>query len=104
MRGQHAGHQIGDRDADPKRRTVRIASDAHQAALGLHDRVVAGLESPRPRLSEAGDRRVNQLWPRVLERRVVEAEARERPGPEVLDDDIGLVEEAIDDRAAPRAA
>ena len=45
--GQHARDQIGDRDAHAKRRPIRIAGDAHQAALGLDDRVVAGLESPR---------------------------------------------------------
>ena len=46
--GQHACYQIGDRDADAKRRAVRIAGDAHEATLGLNDRVVASLESPGP--------------------------------------------------------
>ena len=40
---------------------------------------------------------MNQLWPRLFERRVIKAESRERPGSEVLDDDIRLVEETMDD-------
>ena len=37
------GHDVGDRDAEPERRSIGRAGDAHQAAFGLHDGVVSRL-------------------------------------------------------------
>ena len=43
LRREHAGDDVGDRHAEPERRAVGGAGDAHQAAFGLHHRVVARL-------------------------------------------------------------
>ena len=40
---------VGDRDAEPIRRAVRSAGDAHQAAFGLHHGVVARFVASRSR-------------------------------------------------------
>ena len=92
LSGQHARDQVGDGDTDPKRRPFRIARDAHQPAFRLHHGVVSGLGCLRAGLPESGDRCVDQLRLRVLQRRVVEAEPGQRARPEVFDDDVGLVE------------
>ena len=63
LRREHAGDDVGDGDAEPERRAVGGAGDAHQPALGLHHRVVARLVAPRAGLAEAGDRAVDE--PRV---------------------------------------
>ena len=38
--GIHAGRDIGDRDADPRRR-FRAAGDRGQSALGLHQKIIS---------------------------------------------------------------
>ena len=76
--------------------------DAHQPAFGLHHRVVPSLVPPRTGLPESGDRCVDQLRPRLFQRRIVESEPRQRARPEVLDEDVGRVEEAIDDASPVR--
>ena len=53
------GDDVGDRDAEPERRAIGVAGDAHQPALGLHHRVVSRLVPPRPGLAEARDRAVD---------------------------------------------
>ena len=54
------GRDVGDRDAEPERRAVLGAGDAHQAAFGLHHRVVAGFLRRGPDLAESRDRAVDQ--------------------------------------------
>ena len=66
--------------ATPSRygRPVGGAGDAHQAAFGLHHRVVAGLVAPRAGLAVARDRAVDDARVGRAHRRRVEADAVER--------------------------
>ena len=79
------------------RRAVGRAGDAHQPALGLHDGVVSRLAVTRARLPEAGNRRVHQARVRGSERRVVEALRRSGARPEVLHEDVSLLEKPVQD-------
>jgi hypothetical protein len=72
---------------------IGIASDAHEAAHGLDHCVVAGAIAFRSRLSEAGDRAVDQAGVELLQRRVVQAEAREPTDLEVLEQHVGALRE-----------
>src|SRR4030095_17111299 len=58
--------------------------------------VVCGVEVARAGLSESRDRGVDQFGMRLLERRVIQAKTGERSGSEVLDDDVGLIDKAVD--------
>ena len=50
---EHAGGDIGDCHAETEAGTCRIARDAHQAALALHDGIVARLLRTRSGLAES---------------------------------------------------
>ena len=51
----HPGPHVDDRGRHPDRRTAVLAEQAHQPAIGLHHRVVAGLVAQRPRRAERAE-------------------------------------------------
>src|SRR5581483_4718320 len=53
----------------------------------------------RPGLAESGDRAVDEARMLRRQRRVVEAELRQRAGAEVLDEHVGVRDEPREDRA-----
>ena len=102
LRGEHARHDIGDRDAEAERRAIGSARDAHQPAFGLHDGVVARLGASRSGLPEARDRAIDEPRMPWRHRGVVEAQPGQRAGPEVLDEHIRLRDQPLEDLAAGR--
>ena len=95
-----AGREIGDRDADPHRHGAGMAGDAHEAAHALGDLVDAGPMPVGTGLAEARDRGVDDPGIDAPHGLVVDAEAVLDPDPHVLDDDVGLLGQAEEDRAA----
>ena len=85
---EHAGRDVGDRDAEPEGRTVGRAGDAHQAALGLHHRVVTGLGPPGTRLPESRDGAVDDARMPHRDVGIAKPQPLHRPRPEVLDDNV----------------
>ena len=102
LRGEHAGDDVGDGDAEAVGRPVAGAGDAHQPAFGLHHGVVAGLGAARAGLAEPGDRAVHQPRPARRHRLVAESEPLHGAGPEVLDEHVGPVEQPLEHRAPAR--
>src|SRR5665213_1832808 len=80
-RGVHAGHVVDDGRTDLHRALARLAvdmaSDAHQAAHRLQDRVIAGAARIRPGLPKAGHRAIDDARVDRLDRIVVQPVALE---------------------------
>ena len=98
----HAGHQVGSGDANllrpAARQVVALAGDAHDAAHGLRDQIVAGAVRVGPRLAEAGDRAVDQAGVHFLERGVIEAVLGEAAHLVVLDQHIRALDQPLHHR------
>jgi hypothetical protein len=88
------GHHVEDRDPGPVRRTVRVPGEAHQPRDRLHHQVVAGVVGACAG-AETADRRVHDLGVAGGDGVVVQREALEPAGPEVLDHDVGPGGEAL---------
>ena len=103
LRREHARDDVDDGDAQAIRRAVGGTGDAHQAALGLHHRVVAGFFASGAGLAVARDRAVDDAWVARPHRRGVELKRVERAGAEVLDHHVGLRQQLLDhiERARP---
>jgi hypothetical protein len=92
--GEHAGQRVAERDPHPRRRLPGVSGDVPQPAHRLGHRGVARLLAVRPGLAVAGhpgqdDARVHRRHPVVAE-----VPPLQRPGPEVLDDDVGALDQA----------
>ena len=85
--GEQPGQQVDDRDADLRRRFLAGACDAHQAAEGLDQQVIARKVAPRSH-AERGDAAVDKAGVALAQRRLTEAETVHRARPEVLHQDI----------------
>ena len=96
-----AGEEVGNRDARPLRRPVRLAGDVHEAGHALHQVVVARPFRVGAGLAEAGDRAIDEARLSALRRLVVEAVFPEAADLEVLDEHVGARGEAAHDLAAP---
>jgi hypothetical protein len=99
-RRRHAGERVGDRVADAQWRALARARDAHHPGQALDDLVVGRGGLHRTLLAEPGDRRVHQ--PRVDRRQglVGEAEPSHDTRPEVLDQHVRPLHQALEDRLA----
>src|SRR5204863_8742074 len=96
-------HPRGDvRDRHPRAHaaSARFAGDAHHAALGLHDEVERGAIAIRSVLPEAGDRAVDDAGLALARTLVVDAEPGDRADPQVLEHDVGAVEQPEEQRLA----
>jgi len=95
---------IRHRDADlygfSTRCGVGFAGDAHQAGHSLDEEVVTRALPIRARLTESGDRAVDESGVVGAERRVIQAVFFEPADLEVLDDDIALSSERSHDLLA----
>ena len=89
----HAGAHVDDRGADARRRAAFLAVDAHDAAAGLHQRVVAGPLLVGAGVAEGAAVAIDQ--PRVLGHQVVggQAELLDQPGAQVLQHHVGLLDD-----------
>ena len=94
--GEHAGGEVGDRDADAHRSLTRQAGDRHQPAHALRDLIEARPIGIGPVLAEAGNAGVNDARIDLGERLVVDTEPLLHVGPEILHHDVGLPDHALE--------
>ena len=92
--GVQAGEDVGQRHAHFLRAsavfTVGHAGDAHQAAHGLNQKVVARPRRVGAVLAKAGNRAVNQARVEGVQAGVIQAVLRQAAGFEVFQHDVGL--------------
>ena len=100
---QDARGGVVDRDADPHRPLPRQAGDRHQPAHALRDLIDAGAALIRPVLPEPRDRAVDDARIDLAHGLVIDAEPVLDGRFEVLDDDIGLLDELEEDFLPLRA-
>ena len=110
QRGQHAdgavqrGQRVTDADAAAHRHAPGLAGEVAQAAHGLADRAEAGQVAVGPGLPVAADAQHDQARVVARELLVGHAPALERAGAEVLDQHVGLGDQAPGDVLALGAA
>ena len=85
----HAAGDVAHRNAHPGG-ALRIAGDGRQAAFGLHQQVVGLERVERPFVSVAGNGDRDQARVGFAQAVLIEPEAPDRAGGEVLDEDVGL--------------
>jgi hypothetical protein len=95
----HARRVVGDRDRELRWSAVGFADGGGEAGIGRGDIVEAGLVAERARLPGERDRAHDQ--PRIdpRQRVVTQAGARHHAGSEVFDEDVGLGDERMNERA-----
>ena len=105
--GVQPGQDVGERDArllrPAARQRVALAGHRHQPAHALDHEVVAGALGVRAGLAEAGDRAVDQARIGLRQALVVEAVFLQPADLVVLDQNVGLLRQLDDERAAPLA-
>ena len=92
-RGPHPRAHVDDRGADAHRLAALDAGHAHDAAIGLHQRVVAGLVAQRARAAIGAEVAVDQRGLLRAQRVRAEAELVDRARAHILDHDIGVIED-----------
>ena len=80
---------VDDGDSYLHRLVGSRSGDTHQSADRLNQQVVSG-QRRAPVTTESGDRAVHEIWSFRTQLVVSQTEALHRPGPEVLDHDVGL--------------
>src|SRR2546430_4132207 len=101
-RGEHARDHVRLRDADHDRIAPGLAGEAHDPAHSLHDEVVRGPRATRTVLPEPADVAQDRARIDPAHAFVGKAEARERAGTEVLDDDVAFLDEPLEHALAVR--
>src|SRR6266536_267164 len=101
--GEHAGPDVGDRDAELGRRATGVAGQAHPAAHALKHLVEGRLLGARPSLPESRDRTVNQTLVQRLGLLVAEPESVHRPWPKVLDQYVRPLDQSLENPASGRS-
>src|SRR4029078_9309586 len=91
--------QIRDRQSEAVRRSISRSGDAHEAAFGLQHGVVASFLPARPLIAKPGDRAVQEARMLRSHALVIEAEPLNGARREVFDEDVGAIEECVDDRS-----
>ena len=94
LHGEHAGQGVAERQVHARRRLVGEAVDVADPAHRLRDGGEAGPLRVRPGLPVAGDTRQHEAGVDLAQPVVAEIPPLERPGPEVLDHDVCLLDEA----------
>ena len=97
-RALQAGHEVQQRHADLRRRAVRIPGDRHQSADRLRQQVVGG--PIRIGAGEATDGCDHQARMARAKRIGVEAKPGSRARTVVVDEEVGLGQQAVEVRAA----
>lgn len=93
VRAVHPGEQVADRHAHALRRVGVGSGDGHEPGLALGDLVVARAPTLRTVVTEAADREHDETGVELVEPVVAEAEAVHDPRTEVLDEDVGALDE-----------
>ncbi len=89
----HPGEQVPDRNPDPLRIVRPRAGQRHQAALALGDLVVPGPASLRTIAPEPRDGQHNEPRVELREPDVAESQPVHHPGPEVLQEHVGPLDQ-----------
>ena len=92
--GQHAGTHVDDGDAVFGRRPLGLAADAHQAGLRLENEIIAGQRGLRAAGAIASDRAAHRARRMGLEPGIGEAPFRQGAELEIIDDHVGLLDQA----------
>ena len=92
---------VADGGAGPDGRTAGLAGDAHDAAHALDDDVEGGQAGVGARLSKAGDRAVDEPGRPAHQVFGPHTEPVHGAGPEVFDEDVGLLGEPAQELHAP---
>ena len=90
----HAGEQVADRHPDPLRVVGVGAGQRHEAALALGDLVVAGAPALGPVVAEPADREHDQAGVELVQPLDAEAQPVEHAGAEVLEQHVGVGDQA----------
>src|SRR3546814_3938124 len=101
---EHRRQRVAQADARARWRTIRAAGGVADAAHRLAHAAEAGLAGKGTGLAEPADVGHHQAGVVLRQGGVVEAPLLERPGPEVLQDDVALGRYAPHDVAAPLVA
>ena len=96
--GIHAGADIGDRKADPRRR-IRPAGDGGKPGLRLHQQVIGLARGIGAALAVTRDRAADQPRMLLAQFRDRKAELGDRAGLQVLHEHVGLREQRREQRA-----
>ena len=91
--GEHARERVTEREVHARRRLVGEAVQVPDPAHRLRHRREPGAVRVRPGLAVAGDARQDDAGVHLAEAVVAEPPALERPRPEVLGDDVGVLDE-----------
>jgi hypothetical protein len=100
VREIHPGAQIGDRNADAPRAAAWRAGDAHKAAEPLRDLIDAWPLAVRAVLPETRVAAVHDARVDRLQRLIVHLEPVLHLGAEVFHHDVGILDHAVEHRAA----
>ena len=97
-----AGHEVDHRAADARRRTVRLAGQAHDAGFRLHQEVVAGPALALVVAAVGRDVQADDLRIDVLQARVVEPELLRLVAAQIVHHGVGAFHELLEAGAALR--
>jgi hypothetical protein len=92
----HAGQEVTDRHTDTLRVVGVRPGQRHQAALALGDLVVAGAAALGPVVAEAADGEQHEAGVELVQPLDTEPQPVEHPGPEVLEQHVGMGHEAAE--------
>ena len=88
-----AGQHVGDGEAEGHRPLIVVAVEPHDAGARLRQKVLTGPLDPRALVAVAGDRGIDDAGIDRPDRGVVEPEALDDAGPEILQHDVGLADQ-----------
>jgi hypothetical protein len=97
-REEERRRDVADRHADARGRAVGMAGQAHDPTHRLRDEVERGAIAKGPGMPEARRDGVDERRPARVQRRPSVAEALEDARPEVLDENVGLIEQLFEHR------
>ena len=100
LRGEDSAEQVADRDSDPRRSALRCAGHAHQPRHALRDLIEAGIVAQRPGRAEARDAAGDDARIACRQCLVAEAHRIDDAGAEIVDHDIGRIDQPFQQRAA----
>lgn len=98
LRGGGARQHVGDRQAEGHRTLVLVAVQPHHAGTGLRQQILPGPLDPGAFLAIAADRGIDQARIDLAHRLKIEAQPLDDAGPKILDQHVGLGQQAAQRR------
>src|SRR5208282_3503847 len=100
LHGEDSPEQVADRDSDPRRPALAAAGHAHQSRHSLRDLVEAGKVAQRSGRAEARDAATDDARIACGQLRVAETHRIHDTGAEIVDHDVGRIDQPFHQRAA----